>query len=125
MIFPCVPVLLMVILFVLYVALSWVCKLDYTSALTWDLGRHHVAYLIQFLGSVHLRQITRRVGFHAPVHRRFSSRPDRLLSYAHYHALERLEPCSRGWQHGLGLSMASIFPTFLMLAGERMEVTAP
>jgi FHS family Na+ dependent glucose MFS transporter 1 len=126
--FPVLPVLLLVILFVLYVGLelgfaNWI----YTYALTLDLGTTiTAAYLTSgFWGSFTLGRL---LGVWVSTRARsqtilFTD----LIGCAISTIIVMLwkDSSLALWigSVGLGLSMASIFPTFLMLAGERMQVT--
>ncbi len=126
--FPVLPVLLMVIMFVLYVGLelgfaNWI----YTYALTLDLGTEVTsAYLTSgFWGAF---TFGRLLGIWVSTRARSQAI---LLADLIGCAISTLiimlwkDSSLALWigSIGLGLSMASIFPTFLMLAGERMEVT--
>jgi MFS transporter, FHS family, Na+ dependent glucose transporter 1 len=126
--FPVLPVLLMVILFVLYVGLelgfaNWI----YTYAVTLNLGTSvTAAYLTSgFWGSF---TFGRLLGVWVSTRARSQAI---LLADLIGCVISTLiimlwkESSLALWvgSIGLGLSMASIFPTFLMLAGERMEVT--
>lgn len=126
--FPVVPVILIVILFLLYVGLelgfgNWI----YTYALTLKLGTTvTAAYLTSaFWGSFTLGRL---LGIWVSTRLR-----------AHTTILVDLIGCTIStiiimlWKEssvalwigtfGLGLSMASIFPNIMMLAGERMQIT--
>ena len=126
--FPVLPVLLMVIMFVLYVGLelgfaNWI----YTYALTLGSRERRRVCLSNFrlLGFFHPRQIAWYLGF--------NTRPFTDDFFADLIGCAISTIIIMLWKNsalalwigsiGLGLSMASIFPTFLMLAGERMEVT--
>jgi MFS transporter, FHS family, Na+ dependent glucose transporter 1 len=126
--FPVLPVLLMVIMFVLYVGLelgfaNWI----YTYALTLDLGTEVTsAYITSgFWGAF---TFGRLLGIWVSTRARSQTI---LLADLIGCAISTLiimlwkDSSLALWigSIGLGLSMASIFPTFLMLAGERMEVT--
>ena len=126
--FPVLPVLLMVILFVLYVGLelgfaNWI----YTYALTLDLGTTiTAAYLTSaFWGSFTFGRLL-GVWVSTRAHSQAILFAD-LIGCAISTIIIMLwkDSSLALWigSIGLGLSMASIFPTFLMLAGERMEVT--
>ena len=125
---PVLPVLLMVILFVLYVGLelgfaNWI----YTYALTLDLGTVVTsAYLTSgFWGAF---TFGRLLGVWVSTRAR-----SQAILFADLIGCAISTIIVMLWKDsslalwvgsiGLGLSMASIFPTFLMLAGERMEVT--
>ena len=125
---PVLPVLLMVILFVLYVGLelgfaNWI----YTYALTLDLGTVVTsAYLTSgFWGAF---TFGRLLGVWVSTRAR-----SQAILFADLIGCAISTLIIMLWKDsslalwvgsiGLGLSMASIFPTFLMLAGERMEVT--
>jgi MFS transporter, FHS family, Na+ dependent glucose transporter 1 len=125
---PMLPVLLMVILFVLYVGLelgfaNWI----YTYALTLDLGTAVTsAYLTSgFWGAF---TFGRLLGVWVSTRAR-----SQAILFADLIGCAISTIIIMLWKDsslalwigsiGLGLSMASIFPTFLMLAGERMEVT--
>ena len=125
---PVLPVLLMVILFVLYVGLelgfaNWI----YTYALTLDLGTAVTsAYLTSgFWGAF---TFGRLLGVWVSTRAR-----SQAILFADLIGCAISTLIIMLWKDsslalwvgsiGLGLSMASIFPTFLMLAGERMEVT--
>ena len=125
---PMLPVLLMVILFVLYVGLelgfaNWI----YTYALTLDLGTTiTAAYLTSaFWGAF---TFGRLLGVWVSTRAR-----SQAILFADLIGCAISTIIIMLWKDsslalwvgsiGLGLSMASIFPTFLMLAGERMEVT--
>lgn len=125
---PVLPVFLMVILFVLYVGLelgfaNWI----YTYALTLDLGTTiTAAYLTSaFWGSFTFGRLL-GVWVSTRAHSQAILFAD-LIGCAISTIIIMLWKDSglALWvgSIGLGLSMASIFPTFLMLAGERMEVT--
>ena len=125
---PVLPVFLMVILFVLYVGLelgfaNWI----YTYALTLDLGTTiTAAYLTSaFWGSFTFGRLL-GVWVSTRAHSQAILFAD-LIGCAISAIIIMLWKDSglALWvgSIGLGLSMASIFPTFLMLAGERMEVT--
>lgn len=126
--FPVVPVILIVLLFLLYVGLelgfgNWI----YTYALTLKLGTTvTAAYLTSlFWGSFTLGRL---LGVWVSTRMR-----------AHTTILVDLIGCTIStiiimvWKEsslalwigtfGLGLSMASIFPNIMMLAGERMQIT--
>jgi FHS family Na+ dependent glucose MFS transporter 1 len=126
--FPVLPVLLMVIMFVLYVGLelgfaNWI----YTYALTLGLGNAvESAYLTSgFWGSFTLGRL---LGIWVSTRAR-----SQTILFADLIGCAISTIIIMLWKDsglalwigsiGLGLSMASIFPTFLMLAGERMEVT--
>jgi MFS transporter, FHS family, Na+ dependent glucose transporter 1 len=126
--FPVLPVLLMVILFVLYVGLelgfaNWI----YTYALTLDLGTAVTsAYLTSgFWGAFTLGRL---LGVWVSTRAR-----SQIILLADLIGCVISTLIIMLWKDsslalwvgsiGLGLSMASIFPTFLMLAGERMELT--
>jgi FHS family Na+ dependent glucose MFS transporter 1 len=126
--FPVLPVLLMVIMFVLYVGLelgfaNWI----YTYALTLGLGNAvESAYLTSgFWGSF---TFGRLLGVWVSTRAR-----SQAILFADLIGCAISTLIIMLWKDsslalwvgsiGLGLSMASIFPTFLMLAGERMEVT--
>jgi FHS family Na+ dependent glucose MFS transporter 1 len=126
--FPVLPALLMVILFVLYVGLelgfaNWI----YTYALTLDLGTTiTAAYLTSgFWGSF---TFGRLLGVWVSTRAR-----SQAILFADLIGCAISTLIIMIWKDsslalwigsvGLGLSMASIFPTFLMLAGERMDVT--
>ena len=126
--FPVLPVLLMVIMFVLYVGLelgfaNWI----YTYALTLGLGNAvESAYLTSgFWGSFTLGRL---LGIWVSTRAR-----SQTILFADLIGCAISTIIIMLWKNsslalwigsiGLGLSMASIFPTFLMLAGERMEVT--
>jgi MFS transporter, FHS family, Na+ dependent glucose transporter 1 len=126
--FPVLPVLLMVILFVLYVGLelgfaNWI----YTYALTLDLGTAiTAAYLTSgFWGSF---TFGRLLGVWVSTRAR-----SQTILFIDLIGCAVSTLIIMLWKDsslalwlgslGLGLSMASIFPTFLMLAGERMEIT--
>lgn len=126
--FPVIPVLLIVILFVLYVGLelgfgNWI----YTYALTLELGTTiTAAYLTSaFWGSFTLGRL-----FGIWVSTRLRSLTILFVDFAGCAISTILIML---WKDsslvlwigtiGLGISMASIFPTFIMLAGERMKIT--
>lgn len=126
--FPMLPVLLIVTLFVLYVGLelgfaNWI----YTYALTLDLGTTiTAAYLTSgFWGAFTLGRL---LGVWVSTRAR-----SQAILFADLIGCAISTIIIMLWKDsslalwvgsiGLGLSMASIFPTFLMLAGERMEVT--
>jgi FHS family Na+ dependent glucose MFS transporter 1 len=126
--FPVLPVLLLVILFVLYVGLelgfaNWI----YTYALTLDLETTiTAAYLTSgFWGSF---TFGRLLGVWVSTRAR-----SQTILFVDLIGCAVSTIIIMLWKDsslalwvgsiGLGLSMASIFPTFLMLAGERMQVT--
>ena len=126
--FPVLPVVLIVILFLLYVGLelgfgNWI----YTYALTLGLETEITA---AYLTSVFWGSFTfgRLVGVWVSTRLRpatilFAD----ILGCAVSAAIVLLwrESSTALWigTFGLGLSMASMFPTFLLLAGERMQIT--
>jgi MFS transporter, FHS family, Na+ dependent glucose transporter 1 len=126
--FPVLPVLLMVIMFVLYVGLelgfaNWI----YTYALSLDLGTEVTsAYLTSgFWGAFTLGRL---LGIWVSTRARSQAilLADLIGCVISTLIIMLWKDSSLAlWigSIGLGLSMASIFPTFLMLAGERMEVT--
>jgi MFS transporter, FHS family, Na+ dependent glucose transporter 1 len=126
--FPIVPVLLIVILFLLYVGLelgfgNWI----YTYALTLQLGTTiTAAYLTSaFWGSFTLGRL---LGVWISTR----LRPQTIL-FMDIFGCAISTILIMLWKDsgpilwigtiGLGLSMASIFPTFIILAGERMQIT--
>jgi MFS transporter, FHS family, Na+ dependent glucose transporter 1 len=126
--FPVLPVFLIVILFVLYVGLelgfaNWI----YTYALSLGLGDAVTsAYLTSgFWGSFTLGRL---LGVWVSTR----ARPQMIL-YADLLGCAISTIIIMLWKDstlalwtgsiGLGISMASIFPTFLMLAGERLKLT--
>lgn len=126
--FPLTPVLLIVILFLLYVGLelgfgNWI----YTYTVTLGLGTITSAANLNgvFWGSFTLGRL-----LGVWVSTRFRSRTILfmdILGCAAGIAVIMLwkgsSPALWVGTIGLGISMASIFPTFLILAGERMQVT--
>jgi len=125
---PVLPVLLMVIMFVLYVGLelgfaNWI----YTYALSLGLGDTITSALLTsgFWGSFTLGRL---LGVWVSTRARSQS-----ILFADLIGCAISTLIIMLWKDsslalwvgsiGLGLSMASIFPTFLMLAGERMQVT--
>jgi len=126
--FPVIPVLLIVILFILYVGLelgfgNWI----YTYALTLELGTTiTAAYLTSvFWGSFTLGRL---LGIW--VSTRFRSQTILFVDIVGCAISTILimlwkESSLALWvgTFGLGISMASIFPTLIMLAGERMQIT--
>jgi FHS family Na+ dependent glucose MFS transporter 1 len=126
--FPVLPVLLIVILFVLYVGLelgfgNWI----YTYALTLKLGTTiTAAYLTSaFWGSFTLGRL---LGIW--ISTRLRSLTILFIDFAGCAVSTVLimlwkDSSLALWigTIGLGISMASIFPTFIMLAGERMKIT--
>jgi FHS family Na+ dependent glucose MFS transporter 1 len=126
--FPVVPVLLIVLLFLLYVGLelgfgNWI----YTYALTLGLGTEiTAAYLTSaFWGSFTLGRL-----LGVWVSTRMRSQAIILMDLIGC-AVSTLiimlwkDSGTALWigTFGLGLSMASVFPTIMMLAGERMQIT--
>ncbi len=126
--FPILPVILVVILFILYVGLelgfaSWI----YTYALTLNLDTEiTAAYLTSaFWGSF---TFGRLVGVWVSIR----LRPVTILftdivgcALSNLIIMFWKDSNTALWigTFGLGLSMASMFPTFLLLAGERMQIT--
>lgn len=126
--FPVVPVLLIVLLFLLYVGLelgfgNWI----YTYALTLGLGTTiTAAYLTSvFWGSFTLGRL---LGVWVSTRMRSQSiiLMD-LIGCAVSTLIIMLwkDSASALWigTFGLGISMASVFPTLMILAGERMQIT--
>lgn len=126
--FPVVPVLLVVILFVLYVGLelgfgNWI----YTYALTLKLEDEiTAAYLASaFWGSFTFGRllgvwISTRI---RPVTILFVDIVGCALSTIIIMLWKESNVALWVGTFGLGISMASIFPTFILLAGERMQIT--
>lgn len=126
--FPALPVLVMVILFFLYVGLelgfgNWI----YTYALTLNLETEITAARLTsaFWGSF---TFGRLVGVW--VSTRMRSKPILFMdiigcaiSIAVIMIWRNSSPALWVGTMGLGISMASIFPTLIMLAGERMQIT--
>ena len=126
--FPILPVILVVILFILYVGLelgfgSWI----YTYALTLNLDTEiTAAYLTSaFWGSF---TFGRLVGVWVSIRLRpvtilFTDIVGCALSILIIMFWKDSNTALWIGTFGLGLSMASMFPTFLLLAGERMQIT--
>jgi FHS family Na+ dependent glucose MFS transporter 1 len=126
--FPVVPVVLIVILFLLYVGLelgfgNWI----YTYALTIGLGTEITsAYLTSvFWGSFTFGRllgvwVSTRLG---PVSILFADIFGCAISIGIIMLWKGSGTALWIGTFGLGLSMASMFPTFLLLAGERMQIT--
>ncbi|HKJ39515.1 MAG TPA: MFS transporter [Anaerolineales bacterium] len=126
--FPIMPVVLVMVLFILYVGLelgfaNWI----YTYALTLELGTEITS---AYLTSVFWGAFTfgRLLGIW--VSTRLRSKAILLMDIAGC-AISTIiimlwkDSSIALWigTIGLGISMASIFPTFIMLAGERMKIT--
>lgn len=126
--FPVVPVLLIVLMFLLYVGLelgfgNWI----YTYAITLDLGTEvTAAYLTSiFWGSFTLGRLL-GIWVSTRVRAQLTILID-LIGCAISTLIIMIwrESGTALWigTFGLGLSMASIFPNIMMLAGERMHIT--
>lgn len=127
-VFPIVPVLLVVMLFLLYVGLelgfgNWI----YTYAITLHLGTEvTAAYLTSvFWGSFTLGRLL-GIWVSTRMHAQMTILVD-LIGCAISTLIIMIwrESGTALWigTFGLGLSMASIFPNIMMLAGERMQIT--
>lgn len=126
--FPVVPVILIVILFLLYVGLelgfgNWI----YTYALTLNLGTTvTAAYLTSlFWGSFTLGRllgiwVSTRLRAHTTI---LIDLIGCAISTLIIMVWKESSPALWIGTFGLGLSMASIFPNIMMLAGERMQIT--
>lgn len=126
--FPVVPVILVVMLFLLYVGLelgfgNWI----YTYAITLNLGTEvTAAYLTSiFWGSFTLGRLL-GIWVSTRMHAQTTILID-LIGCALSTLVIMLwrDSTTALWigTFGLGLSMASIFPNIMMLAGERMQIT--
>jgi FHS family Na+ dependent glucose MFS transporter 1 len=126
--FPILPVMLVVLMFMLYVGLelgfgNWI----YTYAITLNLGTQvTAAYLTSiFWGSFTLGRLL-GIWVSTRMHAQTTILID-LIGCALSTLVIMLwrESSTALWvgTFGLGLSMASIFPNIMMLAGERMQIT--
>jgi len=126
--FPVIPVVLMMLLFVLYVGLelgfgNWI----YTYALTLGLETSiTAAYLTSaFWGSFTFGRLL-GVWISTRLHSRtilFMDTIGCVLSTTLIMLWKESSLVLWVGTFGLGLSMASVFPTFIILAGERMKIT--